>query len=108
MAWNRPFMQAMLVRRPREARLAHMSTAVLPKRVLSHQHQASAIHVSALVVQAAALDAAGVYARLKTRPEGLTADEAAARLAQYGPNVLARDQRPEFREAALAPCATRW
>ena len=39
------------------------------------------------------MDAAGVYARLNTRPEGLTADEAQARLEQYGPNVLAKDQR---------------
>ena len=40
------------------------------------------------------LDAAGVYAQLKTRPEGLTADEADARLAEHGPNVLAKDRRP--------------
>ena len=45
------------------------------------------------MVESAAMDAAGVYARLATRPEGLTADEAAARLAEYGPNVLAKDQR---------------
>ena len=31
------------------------------------------------------LDVAGVYARLNTRPEGLTTEEAATRLAQHGP-----------------------
>jgi hypothetical protein len=35
--------------------------------------------VSPVVVEAAALDAAGVYARFGTRPEGLTSAEAAAR-----------------------------
>jgi P-type Mg2+ transporter len=39
------------------------------------------------------MDAAHVYARLATRPEGLTNVEAQARLEQYGPNVLAKDQR---------------
>lgn len=39
------------------------------------------------------MDTAGVYTRLATRPEGLTSDEAAARLTRYGPNVLAKDQR---------------
>jgi Mg2+-importing ATPase len=74
-----------------------MSIPVLPKRLLSsHQHRVSTIHVSPLAVQAAALDAAGVYALLKTRPEGLTPDEAAARLAEYGPNVLAVDHRPSL------------
>ena len=34
-----------------------------------------------------------VLARFSTRPEGLTSDDARARRAQYGPNVLARDQR---------------
>ena len=68
---------------------------VLPKRVLAG-HEKHAIRVSPLVIEAAALDAAGVYARLVTRAGGLTAEQAAARLAEHGPNVLARDQRPGF------------
>ena len=52
------------------------------------------MRVAQAVVDTVSLDAPGVYARLKTRPEGLTADEAAARLAEHGPNVLAKDQRP--------------
>ena len=39
------------------------------------------------------MDAAQVYAKLNTRPDGLTSVEAQERLEQYGPNVLARDQR---------------
>ena len=74
-----------------------MPTAVFPKRLLaSHHRKASPIHVSPLAVQAAVLDIAGVYTLLQTRPEGLTPDEAAARLAEHGPNVLAVDQRPSL------------
>lgn len=36
---------------------------------------------------------ADVYKRFETCPEGLTAEEARARLAKHGPNVLAKDQR---------------
>ncbi len=68
---------------------------VLPKRVLAG-HEKHAIRVSPLVIEAAALDAAGVYARLVTRAEGLTSEQAAVRLAEHGPNSLARDQRPGF------------
>ena len=42
------------------------------------------------------MDAAHVYARLGTRPEGLSVVEAQARLEQYGPNVLANDRRAGF------------
>ena len=36
---------------------------------------------------------ADVYKRFETCPEGLRAEEARARLAKHGPNVLAKDQR---------------
>ncbi|MEA2696348.1 MAG: P-type Mg2+ transporter [Myxococcales bacterium] len=68
---------------------------VLPKRILGG-HGAIGIHVSPQVVEAAGLDAAGVLARLGTSADGLTSAQAAARLAEHGPNVLARDQRPGF------------
>jgi Mg2+-importing ATPase len=45
------------------------------------------------VAEAATKDTAGLYALLNTRPEGLHADEAAARLDEHGPNVLVKDQR---------------
>ena len=70
-------------------------SAHLPKRLLATgRHQGRAIRVAPVVVESAALDARGVYAHLKTRPEGLTTAEAEARLAEYGHNVLAKDQRP--------------
>jgi P-type Mg2+ transporter len=70
------------------------STAVLPKRVLaSRRDKAPTIRASPLITESAALDTPHVYARLNTRPEGLTAAEAKARLEEYGANVLARDKR---------------
>jgi Mg2+-importing ATPase len=71
--------------------VAKIPSAVLPKNVLAAKRRA--IRVSPIVVESSTKDAAGVYALLNTRPEGLTADEAAARLAEHGPNVLARDRR---------------
>jgi Mg2+-importing ATPase len=69
-------------------------SAVFPKKLLAPKRlEKRAIRVSPLVVESAAKDAAGVYALLRTRAEGLTADEAAARLVEHGPNVLAKDQR---------------
>src|SRR5450432_1824822 len=66
---------------------------VLPKRVLG-DHDKTPIRVSPLVLEIAGLDAPGALARLSTRAGGLTSDDAAARLIEHGPNVLARDQRP--------------
>jgi P-type Mg2+ transporter len=74
--------------------MANPSSAVLPKILpTAAQRKTSAIRVSPLVVESAAMNTSGVYARLRTRPEGLTSEEAAALLAQHGPNVLAKDQR---------------
>ncbi|HEX7566512.1 MAG TPA: magnesium-translocating P-type ATPase [Bradyrhizobium sp.] len=70
-------------------------TAILPKRVLTSDHRkVAAIRVSPILVASAAIAAEQVYAKLDTRPEGLSTAEAQARLEQYGPNVLAKDQRP--------------
>ena len=67
---------------------------ILPKHLFAAIRRTKPqIEVSQLAVESSAMDAAGVYARLATRPEGLTAVEAAARLAEFGPNVLAKDQR---------------
>ena len=74
--------------------MAKIPSTVLPKAVLiSNRHKTSAIRVSPMVVESAAMDAADVYARLNTRAQRLTTDEAASRLAQHGPNVLAKDKR---------------
>jgi P-type Mg2+ transporter len=70
-------------------------TAILPKRTLAaDQRKASAIRVSPIVEASATIPSAQVYAKLGTRPEGLNDAEVQARLEQYGPNVLAKDQRP--------------
>jgi Mg2+-importing ATPase len=67
---------------------------ILPKRLLaSDQHKVRTIRVSPIVAEAATMDAAHVYAKLNTRPEGLTGVEAQERLERCGPNVLAKDQR---------------
>jgi Mg2+-importing ATPase len=67
---------------------------ILPKRALvSDQHKVRTIRVSPIVAEAATMDAAHVYAKLNTRPEGLTGVEAQERLERCGPNVLAKDQR---------------
>jgi P-type Mg2+ transporter len=67
---------------------------VIPKHVFAAiRREKPQIQVSQAVIETAAMDAAGVCTRLDTRPEGLTASEVAARLIEYGPNVLAKDQR---------------
>ena len=40
------------------------------------------------------MQVADVFARLGTRPQGLTSQEGARRLEEHGPNVLARDRPP--------------
>ncbi|MGZ5948687.1 MAG: magnesium-translocating P-type ATPase [Isosphaeraceae bacterium] len=67
---------------------------ILPKNLFGdNRGERPQSQVSQIVLQSAATDAAGVYARQETRPEGLTSDEAATRLAAHGPNVLAKDRR---------------
>ncbi|WP_254510245.1 magnesium-translocating P-type ATPase [Anatilimnocola floriformis] len=67
---------------------------VLPKKLPSTiPHHKPQIEVSRALVEAAALDVATVYLRAATRPAGLTTEEAATRLADHGPNVLAKDRR---------------
>jgi Mg2+-importing ATPase len=68
-------------------------SAIIPKGLIAGiRREKPQMRVSPQLVESASLDAAGVYARFATRPEGLLADEAAARLAEHGPNVLAQDQ----------------
>ena len=70
---------------------------VLPKRVLPEKPRDRAgIHVSPMLVECAALEPAAIYDRLATRADGLTSTEAARRLVEVGPNILARDERPRF------------
>jgi Mg2+-importing ATPase len=66
----------------------------LPKRVFTGPGKQPSIHVSPRLLETIGLDPAAVFVRLATRAEGLTSDQAAARLEEHGPNVLARDERP--------------
>jgi len=69
-------------------------STVLPKHLFAAiRHDRPHIQVSLIVIESAAMDAAAVYKRLATRPEGLTSEEAHGRLAEHGPNVLTKDQR---------------
>jgi Mg2+-importing ATPase len=77
--------------------MPEVHTAVLPKHLFAAiRHEHPHIQVSPVVVESAALDAAAVYQRFKTRPEGLTKDEVQSRRKEFGPNVLAKDQRVGF------------
>ena len=78
--------------------MVQSASSVFPPALLakSHLHDKREMRVSREVVETVALDPAAVYARLRTRAEGLTSEEAAARLAEHGPNVLAKDARPGF------------
>src|SRR4051794_21443580 len=49
----------------------------------------SSIHFAPVLAEMAPLEVSEVYGRMKTRPEGLSAAEAAQRLIDAGPNVVA-------------------
>jgi Mg2+-importing ATPase len=88
--------------------MTRIPSVVLPKDWLAgHDRLKSSIQVSPILIESAAMPVAGVFARLGSRPEGLESSEASSRLAEHGPNVLARDQRPGVarlvRHAVLNP-----
>ena len=68
---------------------------------------ATAIRVSPLLLEAAGKDPDEVLLGLRTSEDGLSTDEAGRRSRQYGPNVVAREQRhPRLRllgKAAINP-----
>jgi Mg2+-importing ATPase len=68
--------------------------SIFPKHLFAGiRHDKPHIQVSQVVVDSAAMDVAAVYERFKTSPKGLATEEAHTRLAEHGPNVLAKDQR---------------
>lgn len=70
-------------------------TAVIPKNIFgTSPHPRQQGPVSTNLLEAAVMDAATLYEKLASSPEGLSAEQAQARLQQHGPNVLAKDQRP--------------
>jgi Mg2+-importing ATPase len=76
--------------------MPRLQSGVLPKTLLAKSHEKQSLRVSQAVLETVTLDAAGVYLKMKTRPDGLTADEADVRLSEHGQNVLAKDLRPGF------------
>jgi Mg2+-importing ATPase len=69
-------------------------TAVLPKRLPHGPHKPEAdIRVSPLLVEAAATEADEILRKLNASKDGLNSGEAERRLLEYGPNVVAREQR---------------
>jgi len=76
--------------------MPHVQVGVLPKTLLAKSHEKRSTRVSQALLEAARLDVAAAHAYLKTRPEGLTTDEAEARLREHGQNVLAKDRRPSL------------
>ena len=88
--------------------MSNVHSGVLPKKLLAAiRDDRPHTQISPLLVEAATMEIPAVLARFSTRPEGLTSDDARARRAQYGPNVLARDQRTSlgrlFWHAVLNP-----
>ncbi len=71
-----------------------LPTPVLPKRIPHGPHPPTAsVRVSPLLIEAAGADADAVLQKLRTSKEGLSDEEAARRLREHGPNVVARDER---------------
>ncbi len=65
----------------------------LPRQIFTAIHENKPAHdVAPSLVDAAKLEPHSVLEKFSTRNEGLAGTEAATRLAQHGPNVLAADQ----------------
>ena len=77
-----------------------LPTFILPKNILTAlRRPANHIQVSPLLAEVARCDAQEVFRRLETGDKGLSEEEAARRLEQHGPNVVAKEQR--FRRLRL-------
>ena len=71
-----------------------LPTFMLPKNILTTLRRTSNhVEASPLLVEAAQSDAAELFRRLQTSENGLSEEEAEARLEQYGPNVVTQEQR---------------
>ncbi|MGA2256285.1 MAG: magnesium-translocating P-type ATPase, partial [Thermoguttaceae bacterium] len=72
----------------------------LPKNIVTAlRRPAQTIQVSPLLAEVAGCDSQQVFRRLETNDKGLSEDEAARRLEQHGPNVVAKERR--FRRVRL-------
>ncbi len=74
--------------------MPQVHSGILPKKLLaSIPDKRPHTQVSQILIDSATIEIEAVFARFSTRPAGLTNDDARARRARYGPNVLAKDQR---------------
>ena len=74
--------------------MRNLPTAILPKNILAVLRRSpNQVGVAPTLVEMARTDAAAVFAKLKTGEAGLTEDEAARRLEEHGPNVVAEERR---------------
>jgi P-type Mg2+ transporter len=74
--------------------MSKVHSTVFPKNLFTAiRHDKPHIQGSQILIESASMEVADVYKRFATCPAGLTAEEARTRLAKYGPNVLAKDQR---------------
>ena len=76
-----------------------MPGSVLPRRIPHPSKVPTGIRVSALVLAAARGTVDEALAKLETTSRGLTGEEAARRLREHGPNVVAQEQ--SYRELRL-------
>ena len=68
------------------------------------RHVSSSIRVSPLLAELAEAEPAVALERLGSSPEGLSEEEAARRLEQHGPNVVASDERHTRLRLLLRAC----
>ena len=71
-----------------------LPTAILPKNILAIiKRPTNHIRVSSLLTEVSLCATDAVPGKLKTTENGLSEDEAESRLEEYGPNVVAQEQR---------------
>lgn len=84
-----------------------MPATVLPKKIFRGPHLTPAVRVSPLLVDVAGVEADAVLQKLHVSKSGLSEEEAERRLQEFGPNVVARDERHPrirlFRKALINP-----
>ena len=65
---------------------------IIPKKIGAPRHP-SEIQVSPEIMEVSVSEPEQVYQKLGTSNQGLSAAEAARRLKEHGPNVVAQDKR---------------
>ena len=74
--------------------MALSATSVLPRNLrAAAKRESGSIQVSPRLIRIAALSATDTLSELATGPDGLTEEEAQRRLEEFGPNVVACDER---------------